>query len=309
MDGSDLELHNSNIMRQPTRAATPALLPTYSLYGEPDADEGFDWLHCESIAERSVLHEWEIRPHRHAALLQILYLRQGRGEALAEGLAQSMRGPCVVVVPPLSVHGFRFTPGVEGLVVTAAEAHVRSVLGQDAALVAQAFAARVAPLRDEGARALRQACATLQDEFHGLRRWRARTLDAALLQLLVAVARLPRADAARDGATGGRALAHVERYRGLVERRYREQPSVAACAQALAITPTQLNRVCRRVLGRGALEVLHARLVLEAQRELAYTAMSIKQIGIGLGFADAAYFTRFFQRSTGRTPSAWRQRR
>ena len=34
-----------------------------------------------------------------------------------------------------------------------------------------------------------------------------------------------------------------------------------------------------------------ARLMLEAQRELAYTAMSVKQVAIGLGFADAAYFT------------------
>jgi len=52
--------------------------------------------------------------------------------------------------------------------------------------------------------------------------------------------------------------------------------------------------------------VLHARLVLEAQRDLAYTTMTIKQIGLGLGFADAGYFTRFFQRETGRTPTAWR---
>ena len=36
------------------------------------------------------------------------------------------------------------------------------------------------------------------------------------------------------------------------------------------------------------------------------TTRSIQQIGGGLGFADAGYFTRFFQRQTGHTPSAWR---
>jgi AraC family transcriptional activator of pobA len=35
--------------------------------------------------------------------------------------------------------------------------------------------------------------------------------------------------------------------------------------------------------------------------------MSVKQIGLGLGFADPAYFTRFFQRETGQSPTAWRQ--
>jgi AraC family transcriptional regulator, transcriptional activator of pobA len=29
-------------------------------------------------------------------------------------------------------------------------------------------------------------------------------------------------------------------------------------------------------------------------------------VAIGLGFGDAGYFTRFFQRLTGHTPSQWR---
>ena len=60
------------------------------------------------------------------------------------------------------------------------------------------------------------------------------------------------------------------------------------------------------MLGHSALGVLHTRLLLEAQRDLAYTSMSIKQVSLGLGFSDAGYFTRFFQRLTGHTPSDWR---
>jgi AraC family transcriptional activator of pobA len=62
------------------------------------------------------------------------------------------------------------------------------------------------------------------------------------------------------------------------------------------------------VLGHSALGVLHALLMLEAQRDLAYTTLSIKQIALGLGFGDAAYFTRFFAREAGMTPTAWRER-
>jgi AraC family transcriptional activator of pobA len=47
-------------------------------------------------------------------------------------------------------------------------------------------------------------------------------------------------------------------------------------------------------------------VLLEAQRDLAYTTLSIKQIALGLGFGDAGYFTRFFQRLSGRTPTQWR---
>jgi AraC-like DNA-binding protein len=59
----------------------------------------------------------------------------------------------------------------------------------------------------------------------------------------------------------------------------------------------------RAQLGRGALELLHARIALEAQRQLAYTTQSVKHIGLDLGFADPGYFTRFFQRLCGSSPS------
>ena len=95
-------------------------------------------------------------------------------------------------------------------------------------------------------------------------------------------------------------------FQALVEARLRQQPGLAELATQIGITPTQLNRVCHRVLGHSALGVLHGRLLLEAQRELGYTAMSVKQVAIGLGFADAGYFTRWFQRHTGLTPTAWR---
>jgi len=107
-------------------------------------------------------------------------------------------------------------------------------------------------------------------------------------------------------APDARAMAHLQRFRALIEQRFREQPDLSECAAALGITPTHLNRLCRRYLGQSALGMVHARAVLEAQRELAYTTLSIKQIGLGLGFQDPGYFTRFFLRETGRTPSDWR---
>jgi AraC family transcriptional activator of pobA len=53
--------------------------------------------------------------------------------------------------------------------------------------------------------------------------------------------------------------------------------------------------------------VLQARLLLQAQRELGYTNLSIKQIAFELGYSDAAYFTRAFRRGAGQAPAQWRQ--
>ena len=37
-----------------------------------------------------------------------------------------------------------------------------------------------------------------------------------------------------------------------------------------------------------------------------YKSPELKQIAFDLGFSDAGYFTRFFQRRTGSAPTAWR---
>lgn len=295
----------------PVRLPSPAQLPTYALYGEQGRKEATDWLHCESIAERSRRHDWEIQPHRHAALFQILHIERGGAQAWIDGKVQPLAGPGVLLLPALTPHGFAFSPDVDGTVITVLEQHLTHLLHAAPTLATRLLQTRhlAWPATDPSAGQLAQAVAALRQEFLATGAWRDLALDAALLQLAVLLGRLlPEALAPGRSAalTGARALAHVQRLRALVESQFRQQPSLASLARTLGITPTQLNRVCQQVLGHSALGVLHRRLLLEAQRDLAYTTLAVKQIGLALGFADAGYFTRFFRRHTGHTPSAWR---
>ena len=286
-------------------------LPTYALYGEtggkPAYGADIGWLHCESIAERSRLHDWEIGVHRHESLFQLLAIRSGSCDTTLDGQRLKLRGPCLVTVPALVVHGFHFSPDVKGIVATVLEQRVQGLLDGDPALKEHVLRPHAQAISRDTATGIDRAVQALLREYHGHADWRGVALDVTLLHLLVLAGRALTDVARASEPHGQRALDHVQRFRHAIARRFREQPSMAACADELGITPTQLNRACQQVLGHNALGVLHARLLLEAQRELAYTTMSVKQIAFGLGFADAAYFTRFFQRHTGRTPSASRE--
>jgi AraC family transcriptional activator of pobA len=78
-------------------------------------------------------------------------------------------------------------------------------------------------------------------------------------------------------------------------------------AATLGISAPHLNSICKRYGGRSALQIIHDRLMLAARRGLAYTDVSVACIARNLGFADPAYFTRFFRRAEGVTPSAFRR--
>lgn len=78
-------------------------------------------------------------------------------------------------------------------------------------------------------------------------------------------------------------------------------------AGLLFITPNHLNALCKASVGKSAGEMIRDRLLLEAKRMLANSAMSVSEIAYDLRFEDNAYFSRFFKKYTGHTPEEFRK--
>ena len=76
-----------------------AALPLFHLYGDPPDDQAFDFIHIETIASRSSIHDWTIRAHRHRNLFQILLIERGGGEMTFEAATIGFDAPCAILVP------------------------------------------------------------------------------------------------------------------------------------------------------------------------------------------------------------------
>ena len=114
-----------------TKTASSAI-PVFKLYGENQQWPTPDLLHCETISRRSRDYQWEIQPHRHADLCQLLYVHQGQAQLEIEGQRTTLNEATLQVLPPLCVHGFRFAEEVEGYVLTLAAplvSHLQAQLG------------------------------------------------------------------------------------------------------------------------------------------------------------------------------------
>ncbi|WP_092137324.1 helix-turn-helix domain-containing protein [Cupriavidus sp. YR651] len=280
-------------------------VPTYSLYGVNSSEPLLDQLHFESIASRSQLYAWEIKPHRHERFLQILYIHTGSGEALLDGRRERLSGGSLITMPPHHVHGFVFSPDTDGIIVTMTESYLRTLL----AGVPGTPKLFEHPRHDRVGRrhALASTLALFRMEMEGVSAWRGAAASALLTLLLVGIARLAEASGSATAQASSRPARHFQQFQQLLESDYRAQKEITYYADAIGVTSTQLNRICRQLAGASPLQMIHARLLAEAQRDLLFSDLDIKQIAMTLGFADAGYFSRFFARLAGQTPTAFRE--
>jgi AraC family transcriptional activator of pobA len=289
----------------------PSSVPNFALYGAAADAAWVDLVHHERIPVRSRLFAWDIAPHFHDALIQVLYPTQGSGETFIDDKTWTVRPPCLIVAPARSVHGFRFSPDIDGHVITMAQSPLES-LAMTAApellpYIRRPMVLSVDPHSRHGAAAA-PLFEAIEREAMTRERWQFAAGMSLTLALFVQIARISQDAELTANPARTRMAAQIERFRALLDEHCRRRRSVESYARAMRVTSGQLTRISREALGMSAIEAIDARAVHEAKRELAYSTLSVKQIAGALGFRDEAYFGRFFRKQTGLRPTEFREK-
>ena len=97
------------------------------------------------------------------------------------------------------------------------------------------------------------------------------------------------------------------RFLQLLEANYARPVGVEFYAAELGMSTRNLNLICKQVMQQTATEIIETRKLLEAKNALAHSALTVSEIGWGLGYKEKAHFTHVFKRRTGVTPREFRQ--
>jgi len=284
-------------------------IPSFYLYGEAPRAVEDSFLHLEQLDDRSRPSEWTIRAHSHADLHQIFLIERGGGDVHIEGEKTLVKGPALITVPATAVHGFGWTEETSGWVLTIATAFYEHLVHGHPALTNLFERSLLLPL-DQLSRNLAAAWASdLLKELGWSATGHRAAAEASVLRIAVLVDRLAEEIRGKQvGIASSPAAALVARFRALVEEGFRSRRPVTAYANALASSTSSLRSACQSIAARSPSQILDDRAVLEAKRMLLYSNLSISEICFALGFAEPAYFSRFFARQTGVSPSEYRVR-
>lgn len=262
----------------------------------------------ELLVDAGWIHEYPTfilrdEPHQ-LSFHEILLITAGRGRVWIESAEHHVYPGTVLFTAPGQVRRWRAT-GVDGVCVYFRREFF-SEWFQDPLFVERlglfggaGMLGRRLPPRE--ATWLRRRLDDMLGELRHLRSDSSDLLRAVLYEILVRLNRLVGGDRAHLPS-----VRLVLRFRALLEQHLHHTHRVTDYARRLGVTPGHLNDLSQRHLGQSAGGVIRARVVAEARRRLLHSSETIAAVAEALGFADPAYFSRFFRRETGVSPASFR---
>ncbi len=269
-------------------------------------EESADWF--VNVRHVSYKGSWRAEPHAHPQHGQVIFVRSGRGVMNLEGRSVPFEGPCALVLPTECVHGLDYEIDVDRWLMTIELAYLTQVNAKLQEFVQLWSAPRIIPLSHtvEAEVEFDSLLRRVDQEVKSTEVGHIEGTEALLTILFLMLVRgMPLDQIGNEGATRNDTRL-AERFRDLVEQHYRDNVPLQEYASLLAVSLVQLRAACASATGQSPTKMIHARLVTEAKRNLIFGDMSVEQIAFGLGFSDAAYFTRFFRKEVGQTPSQFR---
>jgi len=283
----------------------PATVPKVRLYVErPEEQDGW-FVNVGHVSDRG---RWKTKPHAHPGYGQVIFVRNGRGVMNLEGSTIPFEAPCALVVPTECVHGLDYEVDVDRWVVTIEVTYLMQVNAKLPEFLQLWAQPRIVPMAgdDDAANQFHEQVRRLEQEVKSKAAGHVIGTEALLTSLLLMLVRGVQVDAPEHEGATPNATRLADRFRELVDQHYRENLRLQDYASMMAVSPTQLRAACVAATGLSPTKVIHARVITEAKRNLIFGDMSIEQIAYWLGFMDTAYFTRFFRKEVGHSPSQFR---
>ncbi|WP_343670110.1 AraC family transcriptional regulator [Chitinophaga sp.] len=98
----------------------------------------------------------------------------------------------------------------------------------------------------------------------------------------------------------------VKKFYAELTSNFRERRDVEFYAERLNVTPKYLTKCVKEIFGKATSEVITQMVIVEAKFMLSNLGEPISKIAEHLAFSDQFFFSKFFKRATGISPSEYR---
>ncbi len=249
-------------------------------------------------------------PHRHD-FFQIVVIVASTGAAWHEIDFERHRisNGQIFIIKPGQVHSWSLRPRTQGFVIEFTHESLILDFRQGPNLLAQlSHIPDVIKLKDRPAfRRFEILCETMRQEFLERKDQYEACIRSYLSGALIQLLRETRTHSQKSPQAPS-SDETLHRLKQLIEASFTQEHGVTFYAKKLGLSPKALTMRLSRILDKSPRELIQDRCLLEAKRLLAYTSLSVSEVGYALGFEDPNYFVRFFRQHSQITPARFRSR-
>ncbi|MEC5156763.1 AraC family transcriptional regulator [Chryseobacterium sp. MP_3.2] len=105
-----------------------------------------------------------------------------------------------------------------------------------------------------------------------------------------------------------RKFSYLNDFKNLVELNFKDLKRTSEYAAQLTITANYLNALVKEKMDISAENFIQNRVILEAERLLLNTNLSVTEIAYELGFSDKSHFGKYFKRISEISPNQFRRK-
>lgn len=275
------------------------------LYGDVNGKYSAEYIFLELIATRSQTFDWNIKPHIHTNLFQVFMVENGQIDFQDATQNHQVKAPCIFLIPPTHLHGLTYSTNVRGYILTISSSIMEDIFKTFSATFKTFNQSQVLTHFEEpnSFESILHLIKTLEKELFSEAVERSAMLRAHLINFFVKLYRL--SQEGEEIKKDSLSLTYFRKFQQSI--RNSEYPkSIPEFAEELNITPVHLNRICKTVAGKSAIELVHQNVIGEAQKYLLHTSYSVSEIAYLLKFEYPNYFSKLFKKYVGMSPNEFR---
>ncbi len=253
-----------------------------------------------------------MEPHRHT-YYEIIWVKEGYGSHLIDFQTFDFKGPCLFILNPGIVHKITKATPTQGYVVKFSRSFLlEEDLGGNELLRYELFdninARPIFHLNEKAVALLDDLMQKMLEEYNLHEELSRAILFSYLKVFLLQVFKLREEHTVKEPKNSYR-YQLLLKFKKLVEQHFKEEKKLNFYLTQLATSRRNLNDITNTYLGKSATDIIKERVMLEAKRYLYAGELAIKEISFTLGFDDPAYFTRFFTKNNGQSPTEFLKRK
>jgi AraC-like DNA-binding protein len=242
-------------------------------------------------------------PHRHD-FFQIILITAGSGEHQIDFNRHKVVSNQIFIMKPGQMHSWELSKGVKGYVVEFNHQSLNLSTANSELINQFSLSPDVHHFRHKhDFQMLIKLTEIMMTEFKAQREMHDLCLQGYLLSFVIQIIRSDERRVKQE-----KIITIIENFKQLLENNFKEAHSVGFYSQRLGVSSKALTMQLSRSIGKPPRLLIQERILLESKRYLAFSGLSIADIGYKLGFEDANYFTRFFRLHEKQTPAQFRKK-